>query len=116
MDSGVQRKFVGTELVLSGIDVSFADSPLEALDLLFKLKPDVVFCSQEFPDISGADLSKMLSVIDAGRALPFAILTGNENLSAADLGLPGQVGIIQKNSKAFENIMGFLCAAGIFER
>lgn len=110
MNSGVQRKFVGTELVASGIDVTFADHPLQALDLIFKLQPDAVFCSQEFPDISGADLCKMLSAVDAGKALPFAILTSTESLSAAQLGVSEQVGIIQKDANIYNNIMAFLGA------
>jgi HPt (histidine-containing phosphotransfer) domain-containing protein/CheY-like chemotaxis protein len=112
MDSGVQRKFVGTELAANGIDVAFADNLLEALNPIAKIKPDAVFCSQEFADYSGADLANMLSVQALGKALKFAILTSTETLTAVDLGVPYGVGIIHKNSQISENILAFLDLTG----
>jgi chemotaxis protein histidine kinase CheA len=35
MESGVQRKLVGTELASQGINISFSNNPLEAIDQIF---------------------------------------------------------------------------------
>jgi len=110
MDSGVQRKIVGTELAEKGIDISFSSSPTEALDLAFKIKPDLVLCSQEFPNITGAEFSNMLRCIDKFEATKFVLLTSSSNSSVEELGAAADAGIIHKDSNVIENIVAFINA------
>ncbi len=67
MDSGVQRKIVVTELTQKGLDISFVSSPLEALELAFRLKPDLVLCSQEFPNITGGEFARYSAALENSR-------------------------------------------------
>ena len=45
MPLGVQRKLVGMELASIGFDVSFIDSPMQAIQVAFAVKPHAILSS-----------------------------------------------------------------------
>ncbi|MCK5041815.1 MAG: Hpt domain-containing protein [Sphingomonadales bacterium] len=80
MTSGLIRKHLGTDLAAKGYDISFANDPVQAIDIALKIKPDVVISSQEFANITGLELAKALKVIDGTKHIKFALMTGNKKL------------------------------------
>ncbi|MDM9381101.1 response regulator [Chlorogloeopsis sp. ULAP01] len=52
--------------------------PLEALSLIFKLKPDLILCDITMPDLDGYEICAMLRHSQAFRQVPIIMLTAKE--------------------------------------
>lgn len=68
-------KMAADELRACGYRVIHAHSPLEALTLCVRARPDLVLTSAVLEDMSGVDLLRALAVMGPTRDLPAAIVT-----------------------------------------
>ncbi|MFQ4142744.1 response regulator [Chlorogloeopsis sp. ULAP02] len=66
--------------ILSNLDyeVITQSNPLEALSLIFKLKPDLILCDITMPDLNGYEICAMLRHSQAFRQVPIIMLTAKE--------------------------------------
>ena len=83
MPKGVQRSLIGGELASCGFDLSFTESPIEAIGLAISLKPDIVVSSMEMEPLTGAELGRVFKTIEATSRLAFVLTTSHEG----DLGI-----------------------------
>ncbi|MDQ2096933.1 MAG: response regulator [Tychonema bourrellyi B0820] len=77
-DDNVIRKTVESILNEHGYEVTGISSPLEALSLVFKLKPDLILCDIAMPELDGHEICAMLRSSSAFRQTPIVMLTGIE--------------------------------------
>ena len=63
-------------LMQQGYQVTTFQRPLEALSLVFKLKPDLILCDIAMPDLEGYEICAMLRHSTAFRQIPIVMLTG----------------------------------------
>jgi twitching motility two-component system response regulator PilG len=75
-DDNVIRKTVESILSEHGYEVTGISSPLEALSLVFKLKPDLILCDIAMPELDGHEICAMLRSSSAFRQTPIVMLTG----------------------------------------
>ncbi len=61
-----------------GYEAISITKPLEALSLVFQLKPDLILCDIAMPELDGYEICSMLRHSTAFRILPIIILTGKE--------------------------------------
>ncbi|WP_417784330.1 Hpt domain-containing protein [Terasakiella pusilla] len=111
MPPGVQRKVIGKELASCGFDLSFTDRPVEAIRLVMDLQPDAVLANQEFRNMTGSELGRVLREIKLTEQTPFALLTssdGHEN------DLPPGSHIIKKGESFVSDLTEYLVEIGLF--
>jgi len=70
MPAGVQRKLVGAKLSSIGFDVSFINSPLQAIEVAFSVTPHAILSSQELPGFSGSELAAVFKAIKTMSRIP----------------------------------------------
>ncbi len=61
-----------------GYEVIALNNPLEALSLVFQLKPDLILCDIAMPELDGYELCAMLRQSTAFRLVPIIMLTGKD--------------------------------------
>jgi len=61
-----------------GYEAIALTNPLEALSLVFQLKPDLILCDIIMPDLDGYDVCAMLRHATAFRLVPIIMLTGKD--------------------------------------
>lgn len=68
------------ECILSqhGYEVQGITDPLEALGLVFKLKPDLILCDIAMPNLDGYEICAMLRQSTLFRQIPIVMLTGKD--------------------------------------
>jgi twitching motility two-component system response regulator PilG len=68
------------ELILKpqGYEAISITKPLEALSLVFQLKPDLILCDIAMPELDGYEICAMLRHSTAFRLVPIIMLTGKE--------------------------------------
>jgi twitching motility two-component system response regulator PilG len=68
------------EYILSqqGYKVTVINNPLEALGLVFKLKPDLILCDLALPELDGYEVCAMLRQSTAFRQTPIVMLTAKD--------------------------------------
>lgn len=77
-DDNVIRKTVESILSAHGYEVTGISSPLQALSLVFQLKPDLILCDIAMPELDGHEVCAMLRSSSAFRQTPIVMLTGIE--------------------------------------
>lgn len=77
-DSTTVCRAVEFMLNRNGYVVSAIENPLEALSLVFQLKPDLILCDITMPELDGYELCAMLRQSSAFRQTPIVMLTGKE--------------------------------------
>ncbi|MFN0064177.1 MAG: response regulator [Myxococcaceae bacterium] len=77
-DSPVACALVTEGLKASGYDVFAFEDPFQALDEVFRLRPDIVLSDLQMPGMDGTELCRRLKDGPA-RAIPVIILTASEN-------------------------------------
>lgn len=77
MPKGVQRKLVTSDLTAAGLEIAYADHPLEAFNLAVSLRPDLLVTSVEFDNLSGLELSRALRGVNATAEMPIILLTSH---------------------------------------
>ena len=113
MPAGVQRKVIGKELAACGFDLSFTDRPVEAIRLVMDLQPDAVISNQEFRNMTGVELAKVLKDIKLTSKTPFALLTSSDlDLSS----LPKGTHIIHKGMTFVDDLTNYMVNIGLFGR
>ncbi len=65
-------------LQAQGYEAIALSNPLEALGLIFQLKPDLIFCDLVMPELDGYEICAMLRHSRAFRLVPIVILTAKE--------------------------------------
>ncbi|MCX7593576.1 MAG: response regulator [Fischerella sp.] len=69
---------IETILKTEGYEAIALTNPLEALSLIFQLKPDLIFCDIVMPELNGYEICAMLRHSQAFRFVPIIMLTGKE--------------------------------------
>ncbi|PSB52002.1 response regulator [filamentous cyanobacterium Phorm 6] len=75
-DDNVIRKTVELILNEQGYEATGISSPLQALSLVFSLKPDLILCDIAMPELDGYEICAMLRSSSAFRHTPIVMLTG----------------------------------------
>ncbi|WP_293125867.1 response regulator [Microcoleus sp. bin38.metabat.b11b12b14.051] len=75
-DDNMIRKTVESILNEQGYEATAIGNPLEALSLVFKLKPDLILCDIAMPELDGYEVCAMLRNSSAFRQTPIVMLTG----------------------------------------
>ena len=65
-------------LKLQGYDTVGCTNPLQAFNLVFQLKPDLILCDIAMPELDGYELCAMLRHSNRFRHTPIVILTGKD--------------------------------------
>jgi len=109
MPRGVQRKIIGQELAQLGFMVTILDNPVEAIDTILVLRPDFMITTMIQSSLSGLEMARVLSVIEATKNLKVAILSsflpGDVDIP---VDLPGTAVVIHKGPDMTRNLMAFL--------
>ncbi|GAC1469570.1 MAG: hypothetical protein NVSMB70_14670 [Chamaesiphon sp.] len=69
-------KLVEYILKQQGYEVTVIKNPLEALSLVFQLKPDLILCDIAMPELDGYEICAMLRHSTVFRHIPIVMLTG----------------------------------------
>jgi twitching motility two-component system response regulator PilG len=77
-DSIVICETVESILKPQGYDAIALTNPLEALSLVFPLKPDLILCDIAMPELDGYEICAMLRHSTAFRLVPIIMLTGKD--------------------------------------
>jgi len=96
MPKGVQRKIIGQELASCGFGVSFTDKGVGAISLAVYRRPDLIISSMVLDDITGADLCRAVSVIEATQDTRFILMTSPGTVYPEMADLPPAAAIIEK--------------------
>ena len=75
-DDNVIRKTVESILNEHGYEATGISSPLQALSLVFGIKPDLILCDIAMPELDGYEICTMLRSSSAFRQTPIVMLTG----------------------------------------
>jgi CheY-like chemotaxis protein len=62
----------------AGYTATTLANPLEALSLVFQLKPDLILCDIAMPELDGYEVAAMLRRSTAFRQTPIVMLTGKD--------------------------------------
>jgi HPt (histidine-containing phosphotransfer) domain-containing protein len=116
MPMGVQRKLVGLELASIGFDVSFIDTPTQAIQVAFAVKPHAILSSQELSEFSGSELAAVFKAIKATSKIPFIILTSHKKDSMPQSGAANDVYVINKSEEFLQKLSELLLSLDLFRR
>ena len=75
-DDNTIRKTVESILNEHGYEATTIGNPLQALSLVFQLKPDLILCDIAMPELDGYEICAMLRSSSAFRQTPIVMLTG----------------------------------------
>lgn len=79
IDDGASiRKAVEYILSQQGYEATTIGNPLNALNLVFQLKPDLILCDIAMPELNGYEICAMLRRSTAFRETPIIMLTGKD--------------------------------------
>jgi twitching motility two-component system response regulator PilG len=79
IDDGTSiRKAVEQILHQHGYEATAIGNPLNALNLVFQLKPDLILCDIAMPELDGYEICAMLRRSTAFRETPIVMLTGKD--------------------------------------
>ncbi|MDR9896196.1 response regulator [Aetokthonos hydrillicola Thurmond2011] len=67
-------------LLSKGYDAIAIHNPLEALGVVFQMKPDLILCNAAMPELDGYEICAMLRQSRAFRLVPIIMLTGEGDL------------------------------------
>ena len=116
MPMGVQRKLVGLELASIGFDVSFIDTPTQAIQVTFAVKPHAILSSQELSEFSGSELAAVFKAIKSTSKIPFVILTSHKKDSMHQSGAANDVYVINKSEEFLQKLSDLLLSLDLFRR
>jgi PleD family two-component response regulator len=76
-DDELQHKFIGNILAEENYQLIFADSGMQALGMLHKIKPDVILMDVMMPDMDGIEATRHLRGVERYAKIPVIMITGN---------------------------------------
>lgn len=76
-DEAFQRTLLGQLLSGTNIDLTCASSGIQALSLLWKVRPDLVLMDVDLPDLNGVELTRRFKSVQAFAHVPVIIITGH---------------------------------------
>jgi hypothetical protein len=91
-------RIVERELQACGYRISAIRSPFQALEMVVRIKPDLVVISGVLDELSGVDLATALSTMPTTRAIKVAVLTSYDLSHPSLLDLPARVPVIRKGA------------------
>ena len=77
-DEVTTGKMVESILTEQGYQTTIIGDPLEALSLVFQIKPDLILCDIAMPKLDGYELCAMLRQARVFRPIPIIMLTGKD--------------------------------------
>jgi twitching motility two-component system response regulator PilG len=93
-------------LKLKGCRSILVEEPIQALDLIFQLKPDLILCDSRIPKIDGYELCSMLRNSQSFRLTPIIMLTeANSQIDRAKLQIVGASDYLIKPFSEHELLM-----------
>lgn len=112
-DSKVGRLTMQRKLEAMGIRVELAESGAQALDLLARQPPDLVFMDHMMPDMDGFEVTRRIKASPALRDIPVIIVSGNDEASfVEEARQAGALGAMTKPpaTEALESLLASLPA------
>lgn len=79
-DEASVRETVQTTLKPHGYAVTTIADPVDALNLIIRLQPDLILCNSGIPPLDGYEMCSMLRQSKAFRCTPIVLLTGKDGL------------------------------------
>jgi CheY-like chemotaxis protein len=76
-DEAATRRLLQKELSANGFTVTLADDGLAALVTLETLKPDVILCDLQMPNLDGIAFTQAIKANERTRGIPVVFLTAN---------------------------------------
>lgn len=102
------------ELAACGYRVSNVHDPFHALEMIVRIKPDMVIAAMELGTvISGIDLGCALAAMTPTQSVPYSLLTSYEWGHAKLRGLPARAALIRKGPKFGDDLAEFLARFNI---
>ena len=101
---GTAAHIVQSELRSQGYNVAIVASPVEAIELAVRTRPDLVIASVVLSVLSGIDLANAFAAMSPTRLIPFALLTAWSLDDERFRTLPPRVQIIHKGTAFRESL------------
>lgn len=108
MPKGVQRKIVGRELTTFGFKVIIAESSLEAIELGITHRPDVVIASMVLDRMTGVELARVFSSIDATKHHKSLVISASDDPDAVVTDIADNIRVIHKGVNFSRDLIKFL--------
>lgn len=99
-DSAVIRNLISVNLELEGFEVTTTDDGSAALDIVHRLRPDVITLDVVMPRLGGFETVERLRADPATAAIPIVIVTGRAQ--AVDVARAEELGVEAYLTKPFE--------------
>ena len=111
--SKVSSRVVERELVACGYRVVATFSPIEAFELVVRMKPDMVVTSMVMNDLSGVDLARAFAAMDATKAIPVGVLTSLAANDARLQNLPANCVVIRSGANFQDDLADAVTKFGV---
>lgn len=113
MPKDVAAQFVDRELQACGYRVTHVPTPLLAIEFVVLTRPDAVFTTALFRDLSGIDVACALKAMPATRDIPVALITSLLRTDQSLEALPDSVPLIRKGPQFGDDVAVALELLGI---
>lgn len=110
--SRVSRKVISraleTEIDADGVEITAVGTAQEALQILRRMRFDLITCSILLPDMYGVDLCKMIRKTDAHRFTPFIVVTAEPHARLMREGFSAGVTDYYNKTQGFRDFVHFI--------
>ncbi|MHB1587276.1 MAG: GGDEF domain-containing response regulator [Acidiferrobacteraceae bacterium] len=110
--SRVSRKVISraleTEIDADGVEITAVGTAQEALQILKRMRFDLITCSILLPDMYGVDLCKMIRKTDAHRFTPFIVVTAEPHARLMREGFSAGVTDYYNKTQGFRDFVHFI--------
>jgi CheY-like chemotaxis protein len=113
MPSGTQRSLIRRELAACGYPAITIDDAPQAIDHIYRIKPNLVISSMILSGISGLDLLIALKAISTTADIPCCLLTSLDDASSEFRHLPASVPMVRKGAAFGDDFADALAQLGI---
>ncbi|MHB1951621.1 MAG: GGDEF domain-containing response regulator [Acidiferrobacteraceae bacterium] len=110
--SRVSRKVIScaleTEIDAEGVEITAVGTAQEALQVLKRMRFDLITCSILLPDMYGIDLCRMIRKTDAHRFTPFIVVTAEPHARLMREGFSAGVTDYYNKTQGFKDFVHFI--------
>lgn len=114
MPKSMQRKIIAQELTSCGLHVVTASTPTKAIEVALRASPKIIVATHVNEQMSGPELLRVFSTLDATRDCRLALLSSNDAQEAETLDLPEGTAVIHKGEPFFKELGEYFMELGVF--